>query len=957
MSSKALLIRIWLPLSVLLGFSVLLASLSGLQLADFRNHILSGAQSRLGSHGRMLQHHLEEEIRTAGPEAIQDDFTVLASIPEVAAGALISPQGEILASDRMEWRNGTSTQLQDFHREDFQKVQSTNRTVSRWLHDSRVLTYYLPISLPSQDQLRPRVAVLFISYDTSSILNQAWNHALKRFVLLLAIGLGIRALLMVFMHRRLLAPQKKLDSALAAFGEGRLETRMPAARDPELARLANTFNAMADRQQQLLVDLSVSRENLSATLDSIGDAVIVTDADGRITRMNSVAEELTGWTFHAARGRAIEDIMVLVDNHRGAHVAMPVRQVLDAGEVVMLANHTKLIRRDGSEVHIADSAAPIRNQNGEIGGVVMVCRNVSEEYALRESLREQETIYRLMAEQTASFDYWIDTRGQYRYISPSCARITGYNEADFKEHANFLESITHPDDREMLRRHGEEISRPGTPQHSMEFRILTRDGRVRWLHHLCQDVVSEDGKWLGRRSSNLDVTERKASQEALARQTSQLQAQVDERTYQLQAANTALIEASRAKDEFLAAMSHELRTPLTAILGLTELLREQHQGPLNPKQNRSVRQIEDSGRHLLELINDILDVAKIESGKLTLQEGEIRVSTVVESSLAMVREAARAKNLRLSLAEDGRVARLRGDARRIKQALVNLLSNAVKFTPEGGQIGLEVMGDDVVKQARFTVWDTGIGISAEDQARLFHPFSQLDSRLGREYTGTGLGLVLVKSMIELHRGQVLVHSEPGKGSRFSFTLPWDPDEKWVTTHSAQEDTPAAKRKALPSETLPASQPPEPQAEQPAGHSAQHTLTVSDSPPPGHRILLVDDNEVNREMAREFLEIGGHTVRTAEDGQQALAMLQADPLPEMVLLDIQMPVMDGPTTLAALRVDPRTAHLPVVALTALAMSGDKDRLMQQGFNAYLAKPYQIDALLQVVADMLDTPKQA
>jgi PAS domain S-box-containing protein len=917
-------LRHWLPLSILLAFGLVLGALSWLQLSDFRDLARGDAQTRVGIQGRSLQYHLEEEIRLSGLSHIQDEFSLLSTIPEVTAGALLSSEGVILAGNRMEWRQDPGDQLEDFSPQDFRAARESNRTVSRWLDKDRTLTYYLPVSLPSLDQLRPTVGVLYIRYDNGPVLDKAASQALNRFLLTLAASLSVLGLLMWHIHKRLLRPLHHLDGALRTFGAGQHHTRLPVPEDQDLANLARAFNDMADHQQQLLEELTRSQQNLSTTLDSIGDAVIVTDARGCITRMNAVAETLTGWSMEDAHGRPVEKVLVLMDNRGAPLVPMPVRQVLESGQIIHLANHTKLIRRDGSDVHIADSAAPIRGRDGVITGVIMVCRDVDQEYGLREALREREAIYRLMTEQTTSFDYWQDPTGHYRYISPTCEQITGYSVEEFASQDNFLAHIAHPDDQALLRHHGEATHHPGLPQHSMEFRIINRQGQVRWLHHLCQDIFSDDGTWLGRRSSNLDITDHKADQEALARQATELQALVDKRTQQLMRSNNALIDASRAKDEFLAAMSHELRTPLTAILGLTELLREPSLGTLNPKQGRYVRQIEDSGHHLLELINDILDVAKIEAGKLTLEAGEVPVAKVVESSLTMVREAARGKNLRLSLAEDGRVARLRGDARRIRQALVNLLSNAIKFTPEGGQVGLEVMGDDHDKIARFTVWDTGIGISPEDQARLFHPFTQVDSSLGREYTGTGLGLVLVKSMIELHHGQVSVQSEPGKGSRFSFTLPWDPDEDWGN--------------------------PEAEPQKQAGSEAPQALPAV--PGQGHRVLLVDDNEVNREMAREFLEIGGYLVITAEDGQQALEVLHRDPLPDLVLLDVQMPVLDGPATLAAMRQDSRTARLPVVALTALAMSGDRERLLEQGFDAYLAKPYQIDALLQVVVDTLE-----
>ncbi|MCX7683483.1 MAG: GAF domain-containing protein, partial [Anaerolineae bacterium] len=260
--------------------------------------------------------------------------------------------------------------------------------------------------------------------------------------------------------------------------------------------------------------------------------------------------------------------------------------------------------------------------------------------------------------------------------------------------------------------------------------------------------------------------------EQLERQVAELEQRVAERTAELSLANAELARAVRAKDEFLAAMSHELRTPLNSIIGLSEALQEDVYGPLNDRQLRSITIIGESGKHLLALINDILDVSKIEAGKLELTIGPVAVEPVCQASLGIVKQAAQKKRHTLSLTLDERVKTIQADSRRLKQILVNLLDNAVKFTPEGGAIGLEVRADEEREAVHFTVWDTGIGISAENMSRLFKPFVQLDSRLSREYSGTGLGLVLVQRMAELHGGSVTVESEVGKGSRFTVSLPW-----------------------------------------------------------------------------------------------------------------------------------------------------------------------------------------
>jgi signal transduction histidine kinase len=219
-------------------------------------------------------------------------------------------------------------------------------------------------------------------------------------------------------------------------------------------------------------------------------------------------------------------------------------------------------------------------------------------------------------------------------------------------------------------------------------------------------------------------------------------------------------------------MSHELRTPLNNVLGRAELLVEEIHGSLNEKQLRSVESIHESGRHLLELINDILDLSKIEADKLDLQQEPVSVSDLCEASIRLVSEAAQKKTILISADVDSIVVLITGDPRRLKQILVNLLSNAVKFTPVGGRVGLEVRGDHQGGMVTFTVWDTGIGIDEADMPRLFRPFEQLDSRLSRQYDGTGLGLSLVSRLTRLHGGGVSVTSVLGQGSRFIVTLPW-----------------------------------------------------------------------------------------------------------------------------------------------------------------------------------------
>ncbi|WP_434684570.1 response regulator [Pseudanabaena minima] len=406
--------------------------------------------------------------------------------------------------------------------------------------------------------------------------------------------------------------------------------------------------------------------------------------------------------------------------------------------------------------------------------------------------------------------------------------------------------------------------------------------------------------------------------------------------HQLQLTNTQLIESHRLKDSFLANMSHELRTPLNAILGMTESLQEHIFGAVNDRQLDALQTVERSGNHLLELINDILDLAKIESGQIELDFEIASISLIAQSSLEFVKQQALKKQIQLTLKLDPNLPNLLIDERRIRQALINLLNNAVKFTPTGGgSVTLEVKQqpsvlnktiDTTQDYLQISISDAGIGIAPENIQKLFQPFIQIDSALNRQFEGTGLGLALVKRIVELHGGYVDLTSEVGVGSCFTILLPCLP------LPNPQTKIGSGNLPVKPLETK---------------LSNTYTDIRQDL-----LILIVDDDEVNSMTVSSYLKAKNYRFLLAKDGKEAIALTKAHK-PDLILMDIQMPVMDGLEATRQIRLDPNLVDIPIIALTALAMAGDRERCLESGANDYLVKPVKLKNLAKMIQTLLES----
>jgi PAS domain S-box-containing protein len=492
------------------------------------------------------------------------------------------------------------------------------------------------------------------------------------------------------------------------------------------------------------------------------------------------------------------------------------------------------------------------------------------------------------------------------YYSPRWFEMLGYKEGEFDNSLDTWGTLVNPEDKDGVLRLAEDYIQGRTDRFHIEMRMRHKDGH--WVDVLARAfLVKEQSTPVRMVGTHVDITERKNQARALREVNLDLEKKVQERTQ-------SLIMANQAKSQFLANMSHEIRTPMNAIIGMSHLALKTD---LDDQQRNYISKVSKSAEGLLGILNDILDFSKIEAGKLELELTAFQLKDVISHMMSLVKLKSEEKSQHFNVDIEKDVpGELIGDALRIGQVLVNLANNAVKFTPDGGFISVFVSVQEKTDKEvilLFMIEDSGIGLSSEEQDKLFQSFSQADSSTTRKFGGSGLGLAISSKLVDMMQGRIWVESEKDKGSRFYFTVRLGYQEE---IHSQATIQPAEENVCL--ECL-----------------------------NGARILLVEDNEFNQELAMEVLQMKGITVAVASNGQEALDILETNSF-DGVLMDCQMPVLDGYEATRRIRKQDKFKGLPVIALTANAMKGDKEKVLAVGMNDYVTKPFDPEVMFATLA---------
>ena len=644
--------------------------------------------------------------------------------------------------------------------------------------------------------------------------------------------------------------------------------------------------AMRSAHRQASEDGSLLR----LTLGSIGDGVITTDVEGCVTSMNRVAERLTGWRTDEAAGRSLDEVFRIVDEAGRQPLESPAKRALREGSIVGLANHTVLIARDGVERPIDDSAAPIRDERGRVSGCVLTFRDVGERRRVERAEAEQLATARRLAAIVESSDDAIVSKsleGVIQSWNAGAERLFGYSPDEaVGRHISLIiptERLSEEDQILATLRAGRRIEHFETVRQR-------KDGSRLAVSLTVSPIRDESGRVMGASKIVRDVTDRRRLEDELRRLAISLAAD------------------DRRKNEFLATLSHELRNPLAPMRNTIELLKRS--GDDRERFGEALQTMERQLDLLVRLVDDLLDLSRITHDRIDLRRTAVDLEPLLRQTVEAARPFAESGGLALVWVSTGEPVPVHADPVRLNQVFGNLLNNGTKYTPPGGTITLVL--ERRGKEAVVTVRDTGKGVPREKLESIFEMFARVERSTEPGAGGLGIGLTLVKRLVELHGGTVEARSPgEGKGSEFEVRLP---------IH-------------------------EPEARAAAAAAPQSRAEVESSGR-GRRVLVVDDNVDSALSLATLLRMTGFKVEASHDGQEALVAMEKG-RPEIVLLDIGLPRLDGFEVARRVRAEPWGRGMRLVALTGWGQDEDRRRSEEAGFDAHLVKPVDFDELLKIL----------
>lgn len=660
------------------------------------------------------------------------------------------------------------------------------------------------------------------------------------------------------------------------------------------AELENRVRERTAELERTNAALVLERERLRATLTSIGDAVVTTDTHGRVASLNPVAERLTGWSDAEAAGQPLIDVCHIVDESTEKTIESVAFRCIREASSVDVGDKAVLIARDGRRIPIADSAAPIRAVDGEITGCVLVFHDVSESRAAQEAIRQGADELRALFESTPVAIFKAeDAVGNL---------ITGNRAAcdlvDVSSKSNISLAAAHADlglipyivyhegtPVEIADLPLQRAMRTGEPIRDLDLDLHFPDGKVKHVTFHAIPLRDRDGKIRGGYAMGIDVTSLKRLERELRLQAEQLR------------------QADRRKDEFLATLAHELRNPLAPIRNALYIL--QHEDVSAAASRDACASMTRQMNNVVRLVDDLLDVSRITRGLLELQKRPVDFCQIVHSAIEASTPLIHLFNHHLHLDLPVGPVFIEADELRIAQVISNLINNSAKYTDPGGNIWLSARADDDFVTLR--VRDDGMGISDEMLERVFDMFTQATTTRGRSHGGIGIGLMLVRKLVELHGGTVTAHSDgQGKGSEFVVTLP-------VGNVRSK----------------------------PNGSSQQQAADIAPL-----RILVADDNGDAADSLGEILRLHGHTVHLAYDGEEAMERVHLTAI-DVAILDLGMPKLSGYEIAQRIRSRGDVDTL-LVALTGWGQDADKEQTRRAGFDVHLVKPVEIETLMRTLA---------